>query len=114
MALDVDMSKDFQQDPLKIEAEIKVEDPLKLEESPFCTAVKTELNPNSFQDEEQSEKIWSYKMKYQCDKCTKTFPFMYSLNAHCKKVHEKAKVAFHKCDYCDEKTTTLRKMVNQP
>ena len=33
MALDVVNDVDFQQDPLKLETEIKVEDPLKLDEN---------------------------------------------------------------------------------
>ena len=111
MALDVVNDVDFQQDPLKLETEIKIEDPLKLDENPFNTSMKTELYPDSTQEEEQYEENRSYKKKYECDKCKKTFPFLYSFTAHSKKIHEKAKVNFHKCDFCDEETKTLQKMV---
>ena len=111
MAFGVAINDDFQPDPLKIEAEIKVEDPLKLDENPSYDSVKRELFPDSNQKEELSKENWSYKKNYKCDKCTKTFPFQYSLNAHSKKIHEKAKVDFHKCDFCDEETKTLQKMV---
>ena len=108
------MSSIYSKDPLKIEIDnVKLEaeadledDPLKLDQdlSTPINAVKTEEEISNYNDHEFTEqRSKENKKNLQCDKCPAIFQYFCSLNAHSNKIHEKNKLDFHKCDFCDLK-----------
>ena len=102
-------------DPLKIDEKIKLEeesadleeDPLKLEQS-LSTTIKTEPTFDSNDHELRKRRSRNSKNKLKCDECMAKFQYLCLLNAHSYKTHKKAKVDYHKCDFCDHKLRNLK------
>ena len=108
------MSSIESKDPLKIELDhVKVEteanfedDPLKLDQD-LSTSIKTEETSNTGDHEFTNQRGRNSKKNLKCDKCPAKFQYFCLMNAHINKIHEKKKLNFHKCDFCDLRLTNL-------